>query len=135
MVHVLDKKEKERHVIPIENLNKEPATINIIRRKLNLGNTPKCKLNHVQCSIWKSRTCLSWLLSIYNKLKENKDHVNDNWYHAVQNIIIKDDYPRNLTGHCFEIQKRMDDYRNTATTPSEYPLSSGIYYDGYLHLP
>ena len=116
-------------------MNKETATLNILRRNLNLGNPPKRKLNHVQCSILQSRTCLSCVVSIYNTLKENKDHVNNNWYHAVQNIIIKYDYPRNLDRHCFEIQKRIDDYRNTATIPYEYPLPSGICYDGYLHLP
>ena len=114
---------------------KEPSTMKLCRRKLKLASPSEHKISHLECMKFHSKACNSCIHSICLNMKMNKDHSDNNWYHQVQDTILRDKQLLSYVGHCCEIKASIDKCVKNINPPLNCSENIELRYNGYLHLP
>ena len=118
----------------------QPAKVikTISRLKRKFKNIPEVhipKLAWIQCTNCDSQSCIPCINAICETMKDNNDHINDEWFHAVTQIITQNKTPPLFIGHCCELRIKINAHQTILANKTKIIPQSPLQYDGYLHLP
>ena len=120
-----------------KNIRKDPnrictytGTTGVFRQ---MSNNNKQLLKDIKCIKCNASSCIRCVLSLCDSMEKNNDHIGDEWYTNVVNVLSSGQEEPKILGHCCEIKESIKVARRKIPKKNETLKSRR--YCGNLYLP